>query len=74
MEQKKLSVDVPQKRNTITMRQETEEDGGAIKLNFDKSNPGKIIEGIHDNWYELRFSNVGPDRRGYHSTFLHNKR
>lgn len=26
------------------------------------------------NWYELRFQQLGPDRRGYHSTFQHNKR
>ena len=26
------------------------------------------------NWYELRFPVLGPDRRGYHSTFVHNKR
>ena len=31
-------------------------------------------EGINDNWYELRFSKVGPDRRGYHSSFVHNKK
>ena len=28
----------------------------------------------YSNWYELRFHAVGPDRRGYHSTFVHNKR
>jgi hypothetical protein len=26
------------------------------------------------NWYELRFPVLGPDRRSYHSTFIHNKR
>ncbi len=28
----------------------------------------------NNNWYELRFPVIGPDRRGYHSTFIHNKR
>ena len=74
MEQRKLAVDVPQKRNTIALNRDTEEEGGAVKLTFDKSMPSKIFEGINDNWFELRFANVGPDRRGYHSTFLHNKR
>jgi hypothetical protein len=31
------------------------------------------IESLN-NWYELRFPSLGPDRRGYHSTFVHNKR
>ena len=24
-----------------------------------------------DNWSELRFEKLGPERRGYHSTFIH---
>ena len=31
-------------------------------------------EGVNDNWSELRFPSAGPDRRGYHSSFIHNKR
>lgn len=37
--------------------------------------PSGMPEGNpNTNWYELRFQQVGPDRRGYHSTFQHNKR
>jgi hypothetical protein len=31
-------------------------------------------ESSNDNWFELRFLAAGPDRRGYHASFLHNRR
>lgn len=45
------------------------------RLNLKQQEFSRIIEEVaNDNWYELRFQNLGPDRRGYHSTFVHNKR
>ena len=31
-------------------------------------------DGLYDNWAELRFPFLGPDRRSYHSSFIHNKK
>lgn len=33
------------------------------------ANGGSFMDSYNDNWFELRFLNLGPDRRGYHSTF-----
>lgn len=33
-----------------------------------------FTDGINDNWYELRFGKIGPDRRSYHASFIHNKK
>jgi hypothetical protein len=47
-----------------------------MKIGLLEKNTSKIMggEGPNDNWFELRFSTVGPDRRGYHSSFMHNKK
>jgi len=34
-----------------------------------RDNSKYLGDGYNDNWYELRFSSLGPDRRGYHSSF-----
>jgi N-acetylneuraminic acid mutarotase len=43
-----------------------------LKSNHDIQRMG--LADNNNNWYELRFPNLGPERRGYHSTFVHNKR
>lgn len=47
-----------------------------MKIRLLENNASKMYatEGPNDNWFELRFSTVGPDRRGYHSSFMHNKK
>ena len=48
-----------------------EEGGSGIALGIrNNQNESSMMftnggEGINDNWYELRFAKVGPDRRGY---------
>jgi hypothetical protein len=72
MEEKKLSIEV-QKKDLSSYVQRIE-DNTNTRLPFEHNASKFLGESINDNWYELRFSNVGPDRRGYHSSFIHNKR
>ena len=71
MEEKKLSVDI-QKRDLSQHVQKID----SPTLNFGKGDDQRSMmgDGVNDNWYELRFSTIGPDRRGYHSSFIHNKK
>ena len=66
MEERKLAIDV-QKRDLTQL---------VTKLGDDPQLDlkGNYAEGQNDNWTELKFNSIGPDRRGYHSTFIHNKR
>ena len=44
------------------------------KSNMESSVGMAGVDPMYDNWYELRFSKIGPDRRGYHSSFIHGKK
>lgn len=68
MEEKKLSVELHKREtnNNITYKQDNDDP----RLQFPSKEVSKYFgDGINDNWYELRFSSIGPDRRGYHSSF-----
>ncbi len=81
MEEKKLSVEI-QKRD-LSKHVQKMEDGSNLELGLrnamNNQNDSSMMfatggDGVNENWYELRFAKVGPDRRGYHSTFVHNKK
>jgi hypothetical protein len=73
MEEKKLTIDVQANKRDLPPAKRTT-DSPDTRLELDKSNNRIITDGPNDNWFEFRFSGLGPDRRGYHSTFLHNKK
>ena len=71
MEEKKLSIEqynIGLKRDLSSQQQKLDEQDP--KLMFAMRDNSKYLgDGYNDNWYELRFSSLGPDRRGYHSSF-----
>lgn len=72
MEERKVSVEVHRKS---FVGQVQKMDSPHIDLSRANDEVSRVLgEGINDNWYELRFPSAGPDRRGYHSSFIHNKR
>lgn len=74
MEEKKLSVEI-QRRNDYSGSVQKIDHDSSTKLDLGNRNTSKYMgDGTNDNWFELRFSNLGPDRRGYHSSFIHNKK
>lgn len=75
MEEKKLSVEIA-KRDLSQHVQKIDASDSAMKIGLLDNSTSKMYaaEGPNDNWFELRFSTVGPDRRGYHSSFMHNKK
>lgn len=72
MEEKKLNMELSRKDiNGFAYKTE----GDATRIDFQGKDMNKYMgDGYNDNWFELRFSSLGPDRRGYHSTFQHNKK
>jgi len=74
MEEKKLSVEI-QKRDLSqhVQRLESPERLNLKQMSSDAQNY-YTTAGLNDNWYELRFGKVGPDRRSYHASFVHNKK
>jgi hypothetical protein len=72
MEEKKLRVDI-QKKDMSQHIQKVDNDKIDLK-GIDQDNSRFLSDGTNENWYELRFIKAGPDRRGYHSSFQHNKK
>ena len=75
MEEKKLSIDINKKDLSQYVHKMEEEEGRNNQM-LPQADTSLGLTGDHqfDNWYELRFTKVGPDRRGYHSSFIHNKK
>lgn len=79
MEEKKLSVDIqprtlPSTQQIVQKMSSNDLQDQQTRIQFETTGSRMMGEGINDNWFELRFSSLGPDRRGYHSTFSHNKK
>lgn len=72
MEERKIHVEV-QKRSVPG--QVTKMDSKEADFSKADEEVSKVLgDGGNDNWFELRFLATGPDRRGYHSSFIHNRR
>jgi hypothetical protein len=74
MEERKLSIEV-QRKDYSPSDLKKMDSSPDDKIHFQHGETSKMLgESTLDNWYELRFPTLGPDRRGYHSSFIHNKR
>ena len=73
MEERKVSIEVHKK--SFVGQVQKMDSGAHIDFARADDEVSRVLgEGVNDNWYELRFPSAGPDRRGYHSSFMHNKR
>lgn len=49
--------------------------GGSVNQNSSAGpNEGPLMRMFEPNWWEFRLKSVQPERRGYHSSFIHNKK
>jgi hypothetical protein len=77
MEERKILMDFGNNNHKSRMNDISQEHS---KLDLSRAGMGDedgsrmFGDGQFDNWYELRFPSVGPDRRSYHSTFQYSKR
>lgn len=73
MEERKLQVDPLRKETSTMQKYSTNEE---TRLDFQRAGNASFMggDGYNENWFELRFLSLGPDRRGFHATFQHNKK
>jgi len=73
MEEKKLSVEVVKKTSTTQVQRIEAELANKLDASLPLGDQSRMME-AHDNWSELRFLGHCPDRRSYHSSFIHNRK
>ena len=47
---------------------------GKLDLTRAEEDANKTFDNGLENWYEVRFPELGPHRRGYHSSFINKNR
>jgi hypothetical protein len=69
MEEKKIMMDFGLNHHKSRQADVTQEHSKLDLSRAEEEGSRMFGDGQYDNWYELRFPTIGPDRRSYHSTF-----